>query len=152
MMQLLLLFVANKEGKKCSIYYFLLQKRKGKNAVFTTFCGKKFVFWKKIFKTIFNMIFKIDLQRKKIFKKNLQRKKIFKKWSSKKKIYNKDLQRREIFNKDLKEKKSSKKIFKEKKILRKRSSLSGVGFEPTHMVASSLKSNALTTQPPRLAW
>ena len=113
MMQLLLLFVANKEGKKCSIYYFLLLKRKGKNAVYTTFCGKKFVFWKKIFKTIFNMIFKIDLQRNKSSKKNLQRKKIFKKWSSKKKIYNKDLQRKEIFNKDLKEKKSSKKIFKE---------------------------------------
>ena len=149
-MQLLLLFVANKEGKKCSIYYFLLLKRKGKNAVYTTFCGKKFVFWKKIFKTIFNMIFKIDLQRKKIFKKNLQRKKIFKKWSSKKKIYNKDLQRREIFNKDLKEKNLQKRS--SKKILKKRSSLSGVGFEPTHMVASSFKSNALTTQPPRLAW
>ena len=117
-MQLLLLFVANKEGKKCSIYYFLLLKRKGKNAVYTTFCGKKFVFWKKIFKTIFNMIFKIDLQRKKSSKKIFKEKKSSKNDLQRKKIYNKDLQRREIFNKDLKEKnlqkRSSKKILKKK--------------------------------------
>ena len=111
MMQLLLLFVANKEGKKCSIYYFLLQKRKGKNAVFTTFCGKKFVFWKEIFKTIFNMIFEIDLQRK----KNLQKK------SSKTKNLQKRSSKKKSSIKIFKEKKSSIKIFKEKN-LQKRSS------------------------------
>ena len=137
-MQYLLLFVLKKEGKKCSLYYFLRQK----------ICFLK----KRSSKQSSTWSLKLIFKEKKSSKKNLQRKKIFKKWSSKKKIYNKDLQRKEIFNKDLKEKKSSKKIFKEKKILRKRSSLSGVGFEPTHMVASSFKSNALTTQPPRLAW
>ena len=137
MMQLLLLFVANKEGKKCSIYYFLLLKRKGKNAVYTTFCGKKFVFWKKIFKTIFNMIFKIDLQRKKIFKKNLQRQKIFKKDLQRKKSSIKIFKEKKSSIKIFKEKKSSKKIFKEKKIFKKRSSKSGVAFEPSHMTTSS---------------
>ena len=87
----------------CSLYYFLMLSGKKNDAVFTTFCCKKgreklqflllfvakkkekkcfFSALKKIFKKIFNMIYKIDLQRKKIFKKNLQRqtssKKIFK--------------------------------------------------------------------------
>ena len=96
----------------CSLYYFLMLSGKKNDAVFTTFCCKKgreklqflllfvakkeekkcfFSALKKIFKKIFNMIYKIDLQRK----KNLQKK------SPKTNIFKKDLQRKKSSKKDL---------------------------------------------------